>query len=141
MVAVAGSFELQGAITITAEKGTSAGITKGDVCSLSSNKWITASTSASGPFAVAIETTATATTTQDLITGGIVYVTADGTINPNASVVVSASTAGHVQASATPFAAGVIGRYLGHENEPSGTTVPTQAVDGDIIRILLGGPL
>ena len=141
MVAVAGSFELQGAVTITAEKGTSAGITKGDVCNLSSNKWVTAGTSGAGPFGVCIKTQATADPTVNLITKGIVYVVADGTINPNASVVVSASTAGQVQASATPFASGVVGKYLGHENEPSGTTVPTAAADGDIIRIQLGGPL
>src|SRR5688572_13623897 len=97
MVAVAGSFELQNAVTITAEKDAAA-ITKGDVCNIESNKWSTANASGSGPFAVAIETTAAATTVQDLITKGIVYVVADGTINPNASVVVSASTAGHVQA-------------------------------------------
>jgi len=138
MVATSGSFELQGAITITAEKGNAA-ITKGDVVSLSSNKWIRAATSATGPLAVAISTEVAAATTVDLILEGIVYVVSDGVINPNASLVVSASTAGQVQATATPFATGVLGQYLGHENEPDGTTVPTAAADGDIIRIKLGG--
>jgi hypothetical protein len=66
-------------------------------------------------------------------------VKADGVINPNDPVRVSASTAGEVvSAGATPFASGVLGRYLGHENEPDGTTVPTAAADGDTIRILVG---
>lgn len=140
MVAVAGSYELQGAVTITSEKDTSAAITKGDVVYLSSNKWKTAATSSSGPFAVCIKTAATADTVVDLIIEGDVYVVADGTINTNSSVVVSASTAGQVQATATVGATNVVGQYLGHENEPSGTVGATQAVDAEIIRIHLGGP-
>jgi hypothetical protein len=135
-----GSFETQGAITITAEKDGNA-ITKGNVLSIESNKWSVANTSASGPFGVAISTETASSPTVDILKYGIVTVKADGPINPNSSVVVSASTAGEVQASATPFAAGVVGIYLGHENEPDGTTVPTAAADGDTIRILIGGPL
>jgi len=137
---VLGAPELQGAITITAEKDNAA-ITKGNVCAIESNKWSVANTSASGPFAVCIKSATASQTTVDLLVKGIITVKADGVINPNSSVVVSASTAGEVQATATPFAAGVVGMYLGHENEPSGTTVPTAAADGDTIRVLIGGPL
>ncbi len=136
----AGDHELQGAITIQAAKGTSAGITKGDVCSITSDKWVTASTSAVGPFAVCKKTETTAATTVSLVVSGIVYVTSDGVIQPNAPVRPSGATAGQVVATATPFAAGVIGIYLGHENEGDGATIPTAAADGDVIRILLGGP-
>jgi hypothetical protein len=140
MVAVAGSFELQGAVTVTAAKDNAA-ITKGNVVSVESNKWSVANTSATGALAVAISTETASATTVDLILSGIVYVVADGTIQPNDTVLVSASTAGQVQsAGATPFATGVLGIYLGHENEPDGTTIPTAAVDGDIIRVKIGGP-
>ena len=136
----AGDFEPQGAMVVVASKGTSAGITKGQVCSLSSNKWVTAATSATGPFAVALETRATADTTIRVLLRGIVYLTADGTINPNASLVVSAATAGDVQATATPFASGVLGKYLAKENEGDGVTEATAAADGDVIRCDFGGP-
>jgi len=138
MVAALGSFEPQGAIIVTAEKDANA-TTKGNVVAVESNKWSVANTSATGFLGVAVSTETASSTTVDVLLGGIVYVKADGAINPNSAVVVSASTAGEVQASATPFANGVLGIYLGHEDEPSGTTVPTAAADGDTIRVLIGG--
>lgn len=130
-----GSPEPQGAIKVQASKGTSAGITKGDLLSLSSDKWITAATGASGPFAVALETKAASAATISILREGIVYVTSDGVINPNAAVTVSGSTAGQVIANVTPTIANQVGIYLGHENEGDGSTEPTAAADGDVIRI------
>ncbi len=136
----AGDYEPnQGVITLQAEK-TGSGITKGNVINLSSNKWQTASTSGGGPFGVATKTAAASDSTVQFILKGIVYVVADGVIQPNQPVVVSASTAGQVQSTATPAVDGVVGIYLGHENEGDGETVATAAADGDTIRIWLGGP-
>ena len=133
-----GSYEPQGAMVVQASK-TAAAITKGDVLSVSSNKWVRATTSAAGPFAVALETRVSGDATVRVLLRGIVYVVANGTINPNASLVVSAATAGQVQATATPFASGVLGKYLAKENEGDGSTEATAAADTDVIRIDFGG--
>jgi hypothetical protein len=134
-----GSFEPQGAIIVTAAKDNAA-ITKGNVLAVESNKWSVANTSASGVLGVAISTETASSTTVDVLLAGIITVKADGVIQPNDTVLVSASTAGEVQsAGATPFATGVLGIYLGHENEPDGTTIPTASADGDTIRVLVGG--
>lgn len=133
-----GDFEPQGAMVVVASK-TAAAITKGDVLNLSSNKWQRAATSSSGPFAVALETRVSGDATVRILLRGIVYVVANGTINPNSSLVVSAATAGQVQATATPFALGVVGKYLGKENEGDGVTEATAAADTDVIRIDFGG--
>lgn len=135
----AGDFEPINATTVVASKGASA-ITKGDVLGLSSNKWVTAPTSSAGPYAVALETRASGDATIRILLRGIVYLTADGTINPNASLVVSASTAGRVQATATPFASGVLGKYLAKENEGDAVTEATAAAASDVIRCDFGGP-
>ena len=141
----AGDHEQQGAVVLQQSKGASA-IAKGDVLSLSSNKWVTAATNAAGPFAVAKETKASGDATISILFQGIVYVVADGTINPNNRVQVSGSTAGRVIVSAdagatqgqtTNFQRNV-GIYLGHENEGDGVTEATACASGDTIRILLG---
>jgi hypothetical protein len=132
----------QGSVILQLAKGTSAGITKGDLCTLTSDKWVIAPAAATaGPYAVALETAATATTTIKLLLKGIVYVTADGTIAPNAPVKNATATAGQVIAATVPTDSysHIVGIYLGHENEGDGKTIPTSAADGDVIRILVGG--
>lgn len=129
-----GSPEPQGAIKVQAEK-TAAAITKGDLLNISSGKWQTAATGGSGPFAVALETKAASAATVSILREGIVYVTSDGVITPNDPVTVSGSTAGQVISNVTPTLANQVGIYLGHENEGDGSTVPTAAADGDVIRI------
>ena len=153
-----GDYELQGAVVAQSSKGTSAAIVKGNVCSITSGKWNKAAASAglAGPFAVATKAAASAATTCQLIFKGIVMVKAEGNITVNALVQPSATTAGAVSAytastiySTTPTGTQVIagsadftrvvGIYLGHDNEGDGSTIPTDAVDTDDIRILLIG--
>jgi hypothetical protein len=153
----AGDYEPQGAIVINSSQ-TAAIQTKGNVCVLSSGDWVKATAAAghTGPFAVATKTSTAADTTNQYIVRGIVYVLAEGAITVNNLVQCSATTAGSVMAYAastiasttptgTQVIAGaadfsrVVGIYLGHENEGDGFTVPTDAADGDTIRILLGG--
>lgn len=132
----------QGKVDQQVSKGTSAGIVKGDLLTLSSNKWVTAPASASdGPFAVALETKAASDPTIHVLFKGIVYVTADGVINPNAVIKNSTATAGQVVAATvgTDAYSKIVGIYLAHENEGDGETEATAAADGDVIRILLGG--
>jgi hypothetical protein len=154
----AGNYEAQGAIVIQASKGTSAAIVKGNVCTVTTGKFNKAAATANlvGPFIVATKAAATADTTFQGIVQGIVYVKAEGNITVNALVATSGSTAGAVAAytasaqnTTTPTGTQnitaaadfqrVIGIYLGHENEGDGSTIPTDAVDTDDIRILLAG--
>lgn len=132
----AGDYEEQGVILIQAEKGSSA-IVKGDVCSLSSNKWVTATTSAVAPFAVCTKSAAAADTTVQILIYGIVAVKADSAINPNNVFTRGTGTAGSIMANSTP-AVGV-GIYLAHENEGDGSTVATAAANTDVVRVFFRG--
>lgn len=158
MVAVLGSYEPQGAVTFQSSKGTSAGITKGELCNISAGKWVKtpAAAAVAGPFAVCTKTATAAATTVQLVKKGIVHLTADGTITVNALVQPATATAGQViaytassvtstvptgtetTAAAADFSR-VVGIYLGHEGEGDGNTIPTNAADGDVIRVLMTG--
>jgi len=152
----AGDYEPQGSIVIQASKGTSAAIVKGNVCTVTTGKFNKAAATANlvKPFLVATKAAATADTTVQGIMQGIVYVKGEGAITVNALVATSGTTAGAVAAytasaqnTTTPTGTQnitaaadfqrVIGIYLGHENEGDGYTIPTDAVDGDTIRILM----
>lgn len=118
-----------------------------------------AATNALGPFGVVPRLTPVnvdADDTFQVITGGEIYVTADGAIKPNQRVMISGATAGQVVAFAVAAAGAspteaevesageafnkVVGIYLGHEGEGSGlTNEATDAADGQVIRILLNG--
>jgi hypothetical protein len=154
-----GDYEPQGAITFQASKGTSAAIVKGNVCTVTTGKWNKAATTDKiGPFAVATKAAATADTTVQLVKRAIVYVKAEGNITVNGLVQLSATTAGSVMAytgsplnttnptgtqlndAALDFQR-VVGIYLGHENEGDGSTIPTDAVTTDTVRILMTGAL
>lgn len=147
-------------VTGTKATGGSSAIAVGKVVKLteSTGVWSSAATSSKGPFGVCANVYPVNGDSDAIINvanGGEWYVTADGAIKPYTRVVVSASTAGEVIAfsstsiDTTPAQADVVaardefsrivGIYLGHEGEGKGGTVPTDAADGDIIRILLGG--
>lgn len=115
-------------------------VTKGDIIAKGTggdtNKWLRASTSATGPFAVAVEDEVSASTSLSMVDDGEINVTADGTITPNAYVMRSGSTAGQVVAFAGTDESLIVGRYLRHEGEDSADQ--TDAADGDIIVIRLG---
>ena len=107
--------------------------TAGDV-----DKWTLASTSSTGPFAVAIEDAASAATTGSIVAamGSEILVKADGAITNNAYVMRSGSTAGEVVAYSGTDEALIVGRYLRHEGEDAADQ--TAAADGDVIVIELG---
>lgn len=132
----------QGSVIQQVSKGTSAGITKGDLLTVSSGKWITAPAAATaGPYAVALETKVAADITIKVLLKGIVYVTADGAITVHSPVKNATGTAGQVIAAVVPTDSysHIVGIYLGHENEGDGKTIATDAADGDVIRVLVGG--
>jgi hypothetical protein len=56
-------------------------------------------------------------------------------------LIISPSTAGQVVGTATAVITTYVGKYLYHENEGDGATVPTAAADGDVIKIDFRGTL
>lgn len=131
-------------------------ITKGDVCSRDgSGDWIEASSGDVGPFGVAVKSKAAADPDLPILTEGTVIVRADGAIKRGAYVIPSTSTDGEVveyaasSAGGTPSqsdvnAAGsnwntVVGRYIGKPGEVGPGELATDAADGDLILIRLGG--
>lgn len=122
------------------KKTTGAAITKGDVVAKGTggdtDKWLRASTTSTGPFAVAIESALAADTGFSMVDDGEVLVTADGAITPNSYVMRSGTTAGQVVAYSGTDEALIVGRYLRHEGEDAADQ--TDAADGDIIVIRLG---
>lgn len=141
MTVAAGQYEPQGAIVVQAAK-TGAAIAKGDVCDSTGGQWRTAPAgTGAGPYAIATKAATAADTTVQLLLRGLVYVTADSSITPNGMLIISGATAGQVVATATAVITTYVGKYLGHENEGDGVTVPTTASDGDIVRIDFRGVL
>lgn len=168
MPVAAGDY-LQGAELISEPKATSGGIATiaiGDVLSVDvTHVYRTAPTSAAlGPFRVCVGKTGpipapvVSDTTVSAVKKGVVYVTADGTINPGDLVTPNGvTTAGRVityvatsvATGTTPNAGDVVaardefrrvcGTYLGHENEGGFSAPATAAAQGDIIRIELRG--
>ena len=136
-----GDYEPQGAILIQAAK-TAAAITKGDVCDSTGGQWRTAPAgTGAGPYAVCTKSAAASDSTVQLLLRGLVYVTADSSITANGMLIISPSTAGQVVSTATAVITTYVGKYLYHENEGDGSTVPTSAVDGDVIKIDFRGVL
>ncbi|GEM_PF-3470620 len=147
---------------------TSAAINAGDLLQYTSTGFQTCPLTAKqiGPWAVALETKASSTTVIKAVRnkGAMVYVTADGAINPGSYIVNSAvATAGYVVAysantvtndtvgikTARDEAKLIVGEYLAHELEGNGDSdaagasgvavAPTAAAQGDVIRIMIGG--
>jgi hypothetical protein len=134
----AGDYEPQGAIIIQSKK-TGAAIAKGDICDTSSGSWRTAPAGAiTYPFAVCTKAATAADATVQLLIQGIVYVTSAGAITINTAITGSGATAGQAAQTATPGGSSCVGWYLAHENEGDGVTVPTDAVNGDVIRVRFG---
>jgi len=139
------------------DKKDGSAITKGQVLDRNgSSGFRTAPTSgASGPFVVAVKSALAADTIVNVLDQGIVYLTAEGTINPGSLVVPASSTAGRVKAyTATTFGAtpsqtdvqnaaaesrNIVGRYMGKVSENDGATAPSAATTADIIRVRFFG--
>lgn len=145
----AGDYE-PGTAVYQQKKHTTA-IAKGDLLVLdgTSHGWKTAPTTATvGPYAVATKAQLAGDVMASVVTDGIVYLVADGAINPGDMVVPSATTAGRVisyVATVTPSATTATseflrpcGIYIGHVDEGGGTTagnVQTAAAAGEVVRI------
>ena len=132
-------------------------ITKGQVLDRNgSSGFRTAPTSgAIGPFVVAVKSQVAGDGIVNVLDQGIVYLVAEGTINPGSLVVPGTSTAGRVKAyaettiGATPAQSDVqnardehrliVGRYLGKVSENDGKTAPSAATTADIIRVRFFG--
>lgn len=154
----AGDFE-PGTQFVYPDLKDSSAITKGNLCDRNgSSGFRTAPVSgAIGPFVVCVKSAATTDTTVSVNDAGIVYLVAEGTINPGSLVVPASSTAGRVKAytattiAATPAQSDVqnardehrliVGRYLGKVLENDGATVPSAATTADIIRVRFFGGL
>jgi hypothetical protein len=151
----AGGYE-PGAYILQLQKASSGAITRGVVVDVntSTNVWRTAPTTGSaGKYGVCTKTAADGDLVVDVCLKGVVYLTADGVIQPGRRVQVSATTAGQViqfadatvggtYAEAEVEAAGAnwnrsVGTYLGHVDENDGKFPPTASADGEVIRVLL----
>lgn len=129
----------------TIEDATTAAIAGGDVCSMAeaSDAWLTAATTAVGPFRVATPygKAVNLTKVELWVNPVFVYVKAGATIPANNDVIRSAATAGRVDA----FVDGTsavnlrIGRYKAKGNvtpiQGDGVTATTTASNGDLILI------
>jgi len=135
----------------------SSAITKGNLCDRNgSSGFRTAPVSgAIGPFVVCVKSALAADTIVSVLDDGIVYLVAEGTINPGSLLVPASSTAGRVKAytattvGATPGQTDVnnardehrliVGRYMGKRDENDGATAPSAATTADIIRVRFFG--
>ena len=151
----AGGYE-PGAYILQLQKASSGAIARGVVVDLntSTNVWRTApTTGSSAKYGVCTKTAADGELVVDVCLKGVVYLTADGVIEPGRKVQVSGTTAGQIvqyadatvggtYAEAEVEAAGlnfarIVGTYLGHVDENDGKYPPTVTADGDIARVLL----
>lgn len=141
---------------IQKENKDNAAIAKGDVVDLdSSGKWRKCPTTGfSAPYGVAPIARLTTDTDLPVFTKGIICVTADGDIVKGKFVQPSGTTAGQVIEYAaatigtTPGKTDVeaarddwkrvVGRYIGKPGQNNVGSLPTDAVDGDLILIHVG---
>ena len=142
---------------IMKENKNNAAVAKGDVLDLDSNgDWRECPTSGySAPYSVATKDRLAADTYALVFTKGIICVKADGAIKSGKYVMPSGSTAGEVveyvaaTIGATPGQSDVqaarddwkrvVGRYIGKPGENGIGELPTDAADGDLILIYIGG--
>jgi len=138
-----------GCITFVGKKTTGA-IARGSLCvpdtGTAPDSWKIAPASAgsTGPFAVAMQDAASADTEIHLAQGGVIALTADGTIEINKLAVAASATAGQViqytaYAGTTAAEAAIdynsiVGECLGFADN-FWTTAPTAPVDGDLAAI------
>lgn len=129
--------------TTNLSKASGITITAGDIMNIDTgttpDSWRTAPTAGTGPFWGCTETAATGTTGVSACYDGEFMTTAEGTGEPGVVVVSAASTAGRVKARAAEASNTVVGIYLRHAGEKSGTAnPPTAFAAGEKIIIKLG---
>lgn len=152
-----GSMEIQGAVKVQGGKGNN-GINKGELLTKDEDgNWETSSTNATGgPYALAISSAPTGTTTCSIGVEGIGYFRTSTDLKPMDYVTHSNTIPGNVM-KYTGYASGmgstpptsedliaatnpaILGIYLGHENEGDGRTPPDDAIPGDAVRVLFKG--
>lgn len=128
--------------------------TKGKICTAAAGLWDTAATSADGPFGVCTTSAGATDTVVEMCLWGLVWATADGSVNPSRPIQMSASTAGEfvdyaastvandttgIKAARDEFKQ-VIGMYLNEvdEGDGEGGTVQTAIADGGTGLVFLG---
>jgi hypothetical protein len=132
-------------------------VTIGQVCDTDSNGlWrVCPTTGFSGPYGVATKSKLAADADLSILTEGTIVVRADGAIKPGKYVSPSGTTTGEVIAYVPATIGGtpgqsdvqaarddwksVIGRYVGKPGEVGPGELATDAADGDLIIIRLGG--
>ena len=124
-------------------KATAIAITAGDIVNIdtgtSPDSLQTAATTGTGPFFGCVETAAVGTTGVSVCYDGEFTTTANGAIEPNQVVVSDTAIAGRVIGRAAEASNRVVGIYLRHRGEKSGSSnAPTAAAAGEKIVIRLG---
>jgi hypothetical protein len=124
-------------------KATGIAIIAGDICNIDTStapdSWRTAPTTGTGPFWGCTETAPIGSGGVSLTYDGEFVTTAGGGIEPGQVVVSDTATAGRVIGRAAEASNRVVGIYLRHRGEKSGTSnPPTAAVAGEKIVIKLG---
>jgi hypothetical protein len=129
--------------TTNMAKASAIAITAGDICNVdtgtSPDSLRTAATTGTGPFYGCVETAGVGTTGVSVCYDGEFTTTAGGAIEPNSVVVSDTATAGRVIGRAAEASNRVVGVYLRHRGEKSGSSnAPTAAAAGEKIVIRLG---
>ena len=124
-------------------KASAIAITAGDICNsdagTSPDSIRTAPTTGTGPFFGCVETAAVGTTGVSTCYDGEFTCTANGVIEPNQVVVSDTAIAGRVIGRAAEASNRVVGVYLRHRGEKSGSSnAPTASAAGEKIVIRLG---
>ena len=118
-------------------------INAGDICNkdpgTTPDSMRTAPTTGTGPFWGCVETAGVGTTGVSLCYDGEFTTTAGGAIEPNSVIISDTATAGRVIARTAEASDRVVGIYLRHRGEKSGSSnAPTAAAAGEKIVIKLG---
>lgn len=157
--AVAGQYAgLPGSFSVRLNKATGITVTRGVLCKVDTgtnpDSWVTTSAAADqqGPFAVPVETVGTGKLKFSARYNDVVYLTADGTIEPGSPVQAATATAGQVIAFAdsavttTPTQSDVqavqadrkrvVGVALGSADTWN-TGAPAAATDGGLVAVFV----
>jgi hypothetical protein len=129
--------------TTNMAKATGVAIAAGDIVNIntatSPDSLQTAATTGVGPFFGCVETAPVGTTGVSVCYDGEFTTTANGAIEPNQVVVSDTAIAGRVIGRAAEASNRVVGIYLRHRGEKSGSSnAPTAAAAGEKIVIRLG---
>ena len=129
--------------TTNMAKASGIAITAGDICNVdtgtSPDSLRTAATTGTSPFYGCVETAGVGTTGVSVCYDGEFTTTAGGAIEPNSVVVSDTATAGRVIVRTAEASNRVVGVYLRHRGEKSGSSnAPTAAAAGEKIVIRLG---